>query len=461
MAYYTPMPMVKGPRGARLEPITVEWHRCEKSLVLPTNYSQIVINVDGMGVDEARNQAVQLALKNDPVPEFLFSLDYDVLPAHDAILKLAYRAKCYPDHDIFAGVYCCKSIPSEPLIYQDFGQGAFWDWTVGDVLTTDSHGIKGVHMGLTLIRMSLFNRLEHTADKPWFLTREKEAKQIEGGGIQYVSGTEDLWFCKRALEEADAKILVDTSVLAGHINHQTGQIFGLPNDSPPVVRCPYMGDTNGKPKKTAKRCLDIGAGETKREWEGYKTSTLDIRADVEPDFVQDTRLLNFPDNHWDMVASSHHLEHIGRWDQEKVWKEMFRILKPGGRMEHIVPNLEWAAWKITDGQTDQHAYDVLYGAQEVHGYQRELNTHFFGYTVEVAQELAKMCGLTDVVVETFKQREELGYNMVITGTKPKQKKAAKKAPRKAAKKAVPKGVEKVAAKAAKKKVVQKAESKKP
>jgi SAM-dependent methyltransferase len=416
LAQYTPMPVVRGPLGLRLEPITVEWHRAVTCLAVPTNFTLIQLCVDGMKVDEARNKAIELARNHQPQPEFIFSLDYDVIPSYDAITKLIYRARCYPDYDIFAGVYCCKSSPPEPLIYRDQGSGGFWDWTVGDLLTEE---IVAVPMGLTLIRMSLFGRLEHTDENPWFKTTEKETIVKEDGRRGTMSGTEDIHFCHRAINEAGAKILVDTSVLAGHVDHRTGQIFGLPDDSPPIKRCPFMG-RKPKRKKGDLRALDIGAGHNRREWPGYRTYTLDIRTDVKPDFVQDTRWLNFPDNHWDMVASSHHLEHIGRWDQERVWSEMVRILKPGGKMQHIIPNIEWAAWKIMDKQVDDHCYNVLYGAQEAHEYARDFNTHYFGYTPAVAKALAEQAGLVDVTVTTYEQQPELGYNLVVRGTKPKR-----------------------------------------
>jgi SAM-dependent methyltransferase len=422
IATYTPIPQVHGPNGPRLAMVTTEWHRAEKAMVLPTNFAQITLTVDGMEVGAARCKAVDMAMAHDPRPEFLFSLDYDVLPAYDAITKLVYRARCFPDYDIFAGVYCAKGSPPDPLIYKGNGTGPFWDWTVGDLLT---EGITGCHMGLTLIRMSLFDRMEYSEDNPLFVTNEKHAERREDGGLSYRSNTEDLFFTRRAIEEAGAKILIDTSVLAGHINHQTGQVFGLLNDSPPIQRCTFMGGKKPK-KKGLKLCLDIGAGTAKRTWEGYKTYTLDIRPECEPDFQQDSRLLNFPDGHWDMVASAHHLEHVGRWDQEKVWSEMFRILKPGGTMEHIVPNIEWAAWKVTDGQTDEHAFNVLYGAQEEHGYDRDLNTHYFGYTPQVARELAEHVGLVDVKTVTYKERPELGYNLIVSGRKPAKKRKRKK-----------------------------------
>ena len=133
----------------------------------------------------------------------------------------------------------------------------------------------------------------------------------------------------------------------------------------------------------------------------------------------DTRCLNLPDDSYDLVASSHHLEHVGRWEQERVWGEIFRICKPGGRIEHVVPNLEWAGRKLADGSIDGHTLNVLYGAQEAHGDGgKDWNTHYFGYTPELAKALARKAGFVDVQTKSWLEDESMGYNLLITGTKP-------------------------------------------
>jgi hypothetical protein len=120
-----------------------------------------------------------------------------------------------------------------------------------------------------------------------------------------------------------------------------------------------------------------------------------------------------------LIASSHHLEHLGRWDQETVWREMARVLKPGGTMEHIVPSMDWAARKIAEGEVDEHVLNVVVGAQESHGYERQYNTHFFFYTKDIARALAESVGLVDVECEDWRDgRPELGYNLVIRAKKP-------------------------------------------
>jgi len=413
LAFCTPIPFTPGPRGPRLAAVTTQWHRARMALVTPTNFNSFVIHADGMEVGEARNLAAQTVLAHQPRPEFLFFLDYDVLPQYDALTKLLMRARHFPGHDIFAGVYCSKSSPPEPLIYKGDGAGPFWDWTIGDLLT---EGITGVHMGLTLIRTSLLARMEQGEERPLFRTIDEQI--VDEAGLHTRRGTEDLYFCRRAIEEAGARILVDTSVLAGHINNQTGEIFGLPRDSRPVLGARWLPSEGDGAPSDLKRALDLGAGTERRQWPGHETFTTDIRPDVGADYVMDSRALNLPDNHFDLVASSHHLEHIPRWEQEVVWREIFRVTKPGGSIEHVVPNCAWAAAKILDGQTDEHVMNVLYGAQEAHGYARELNLHYFGYTPEIARSLAETAGFIDVRIETYRDDPNLAYNLVIRGTKP-------------------------------------------
>ena len=167
-----------------------------------------------------------------------------------------------------------------------------------------------------------------------------------------------------------------------------------------------------------KLAIDLGAGGTRRQWDGYVTYTLDARPETCPDYCQDLLMLNLPDEHFDLVASSHAFEHVGRWDQEQLWTEVFRVCKPGGKLEVIVPNVAWAAEKIHQGQEDGHTLNVLYGAQEAHGYAREFNLHYFGYTPAILRALAEGAGFVDVTTESWKENHELGYHLVCRATRP-------------------------------------------
>lgn len=428
VALCSPHRKIRLPDGSWVgDTVTTDWHYARMSLALGTNIVTVTLMENGKEVGEARDSAARRCLKHTPRPEYLFFLDDDVVPSSDAFLKLFARAKWTPDVDVFCGVYTVKGGPfPDPLIYAGDGAGPFWDWAIGDVLTTDSHGITSCHMGLTLIRVSLFERLiaaglvdaEDGGPEPFF----KTVSETDNRG-RSKQGTEDMYFCHK-VQKAGGKILVDTSVLAGHVDKNTGSIYGLHPDSPPVQRAKWLGKKDAKEAGELKLALDIGAGGMRREWPGHKTYTTDIRPDAKPDYVQDTRLLNLPTDHFDLVASSHHLEHLGRWDQERVWSEMFRVTKPGGRCEHIVPSLDWAARKLAEGEPDEHVYNVLYGAQEAHGYERQFNLHYFGYTKKVARALAEQAGYVDVECEDWNERPELGYNLVIRGCKPEADTAA-------------------------------------
>jgi predicted SAM-dependent methyltransferase len=519
VAFCSPHRKIRLPNGEEIvDTITVQWHRSRCALAYGTNINHVEFFCDGMEIGAARTRAARRCLEHKPTPQYLFFLDDDVLPNYDAFTKLFFHAQTKPEYDVFAGVYCCKGgNPPEPLIYSGDGGGPFWDWTVGDLLTTDGHGITGVHMGLTLIRTSLFQRMLDAGvctdgeddETPWFKTVKGTWKTPEGA-VQSRAGTEDLFFCKLLHDpKVQAKILVDTSVLAGHVDKNTGITWGIPDNSPPVLRAKWLqgkdraevehakhrvlvlGDADGSlarslrtgrgfdavglcveqngrhavetlcqwaehifvaadgadaglpaycrpkirqavspddfglrveeidsAKKPTKIAIDLGAGGRRREWPDHKTYTLDIRPESKPDYCQDSRQLNLPDNHFDLVASSHHLEHLGRWDQEKVWSEAFRVCKFGGLVEMTVPSVEWAAYKLTYDGMDQYVMDVLYGAQEAHGYERMYNTHFFGYTKSVGKALAEAAGFVEVVCTDWRDDENKAYEMTITGRKP-------------------------------------------
>ena len=234
----TPIPTVPvNPKGylagtdkrKRLAHITPEWHRSRLALFIPPGHAHMDVDVDGMEVGVARCKAVEIAREQGL--RYLFFLDWDVLVPPDALAKLVYRLENYPDYDVAAGLYCLKSDPPWPLLWRDWNQGVAWDWTVGDVLLDR---VVGVPMGCTLLRLSLFDRLEQAEGKPWFKTVDEI---VDSGQSQVKSvATEDLYFCQRLLNEAAGKMLVDTGILCEHICHTTGRRYHLDTESLPWRR---------------------------------------------------------------------------------------------------------------------------------------------------------------------------------------------------------------------------------
>ncbi len=491
----TPMAMEMGPEGKPVyQPLDPRWHRARMGLSFGTNINVSEMVCDGCEVGDARSKVAAYARGMKVKPWSIFFLDSDVIPSQDAFIKLFYHLKTKPWIDIACGIYVVKgAAPYDPLIYQGNGFGAFWDFAVGDILTTKSHDITACHMGLTLIRTSIFDRLVEAGvvhgdgtdqdDCPFFKT---ENYRIDApAGAQKYQGTEDIFFCNLGSKlDPPLQILVDTSVLSGHVDRKTGQVYGLTGDSTPIERAKWLPlpdgsgrrkdqkeaedyteicicvksyeELNGHPgrlvllpdkkgypqqwasfdctdckgtgkvKRPLKLAIDLGAGESHREWAGYRTYRLDSRRDSSPDYCQELEKLNLPDDHYDLVASRHSFEHVGRFQQEQLWSEAYRICKPGGRLEVIVPSLLWAAQKIVAGELDIHVFNVVFGGAESDQEMKEsggvYNIHKFGYTPDVLRALAESAGFTEVKITDWRDDPGMNYHMVLHAVKPLVKK---------------------------------------
>lgn len=83
--------------------------------------------------------------------------------------------------------------------------------------------------------------------------------------------------------------------------------------------------------------LDIGCGSQPRD--GYTGVDLFVEA---PGIIKAPmwQLPNGP-NEIDAIFSSHALEHVGKYEIAPTLQEWFRVLRPGGVLELIVPDSRW------------------------------------------------------------------------------------------------------------------------
>jgi SAM-dependent methyltransferase len=77
------------------------------------------------------------------------------------------------------------------------------------------------------------------------------------------------------------------------------------------------------------RNLEIGPGNTRLP--GFET--LNVVKTAVTDHVGDARKPPFPDGSFDLVFSSHCIEHIQWYEVEDTIKQWVRIIKPGGHLE--------------------------------------------------------------------------------------------------------------------------------
>ena len=109
--------------------------------------------------------------------------------------------------------------------------------------------------------------------------------------------------------------------------------------------------------------------------------------------------------------SSHTLEHFSRKDMPDVLEEWLRVLRPGGELRLIVPDLAVAAKEILEGGIlTNDALNILYGAQD-----DPTNFHRIGFTKETLTQLVEGKGLK---VEWIEQQKPL--SLLIQAIKPKE-----------------------------------------
>jgi predicted SAM-dependent methyltransferase len=73
--------------------------------------------------------------------------------------------------------------------------------------------------------------------------------------------------------------------------------------------------------------------------------------------------LPFKDNQFDVVSAKHVIEHFGRQERFSVLAEWCRILRVGGELKIVVPNVKRYAQLFLDGQWDCERFsDMMFGA---------------------------------------------------------------------------------------------------
>jgi len=368
-------------------PVPLKWAIHFKSINAPINYNVEHMIIVGKPVADARNEACEMALERGC--KYLFFLGDDVVPLSlNTLRQLIYRMETIKDCGVIGGVYSTKCEPSAPLIFRENGQGSYWDWKIGELIE-----ITGIGMDCTLIRTEILKELP----KPWFQTLDND--KFDDGINQADQWTEDLYFCKKVTETETWKIYADCSLMCEHWDVYDNKAYMLPYDSPPV--CGQLID-----KTKLKKAVDLGCGQINRsqDFGDYNLVRVDIREECEPDYRCDVRKLPFANEEFDLVFSSHVLEHFSRAESPEVLKEWIRILKPNGLLCLILPDVEWAFQTYKESK-DSDVYNVLYGAQS-----NSFDYHQCGYTEKTITKL-----LNDLDFSVTIKKE--GYNMRIEATR--------------------------------------------
>lgn len=201
-------------------PITLDWALAFKALNPPINYNVNFSIIHGRAVADARNAFALQAIEKDC--KYLFFLGDDVVVPPHALRQLIFRMENDPTLGVVGGVYCSKTEVPYPLIFKGNGQGAYWDWKMGEYFD-----VTGMGMDCTLIRTEILKNIS----SPLFKTVDGD--EYLDGINNAESWTEDLFFCKKVLEETGYDVKIDTSVMCEHFDVYSGRVYTLPKGSLP------------------------------------------------------------------------------------------------------------------------------------------------------------------------------------------------------------------------------------
>lgn len=192
----------------------------------PLNVKTAYIVQKGMLAAAARNEIIQTAFARNM--RFVLFLDDDVLFPDVTMYRMWVTMQLHPEAAVITAVVPTKLCPSEPLLYDSMGNGAFWDWSFGSLVPIHSAGA-----GCMIVDLDYVKKL----NPPWFQDSMTTGPDPDGVNTRESTG-HDRYFMTRLAEEAGGVIYADTGLLLGHMDTTTGLISILPPEAPCFNRPP-------------------------------------------------------------------------------------------------------------------------------------------------------------------------------------------------------------------------------
>ena len=195
----------------------------------PLNVKIAYIIQKGMLAAAARNEIIRTCLAKSI--RYVIFLDDDVLIPDVALYRLWVTLQLHPEAAAITGIYPSKIEPPEPMLYSAMGNGAFWDWSLGDLVPIHSAGA-----GCMIVDLEYVQKLT----PPWFQDTVVTEKETDGVASKASIG-HDRYFLARLTSEAGGVVYADTGLLLAHMEPATGKLFLLAQAAPCFQR-PVKGE---------------------------------------------------------------------------------------------------------------------------------------------------------------------------------------------------------------------------
>lgn len=108
----------------------------------------------------------------------------------------------------------------------------------------------------------------------------------------------------------------------------------------------------------------------------------------------------FADNSLDIVFTSHFLEHLSETDGLNFLEDCHRVLKPGGLLRILVPDLDFAAELYASGKVDEMLRTFFYTSDRF-----DFHAHKYGYNFNSLSERIKKFNFKEIKKQDFKKGE--------------------------------------------------------
>lgn len=158
--------------------------------------------------------------------------------------------------------------------------------------------------------------------------------------------------------------------------------------------------------------LELASGDNPYE-DGRGWTHSDIRPlphiEIITDVFTERRLIAYvPRGSCEELQARHVLEHAPYRDTVKILKLWLSLLRPGGKIEIHVPDLQWQSKAHANGEiTDEEMVNYAYGDQDYEG-----NFHHAAFTVDLLTRRLEEAGFVDV------EARSIGQVVVATAYRP-------------------------------------------
>jgi predicted SAM-dependent methyltransferase len=115
----------------------------------------------------------------------------------------------------------------------------------------------------------------------------------------------------------------------------------------------------------------------------------------------------FADNSVPAVYSSHFFEHLEKPDTERLIRECFRVLKPGGMIRIVVPSLQTEVEKLKAAVESYDQGDVAkvqkYLTSDIDGFNNKYNNHRWMYNFQEMCGVLAQSGFVEIEEQSFRE----------------------------------------------------------